>query len=294
MTSPFALPLLVGVLLCPTATAVPVPATAAAITDATPIATVDGEPISKGEYKEFLFNYFRGDVLDVLINERIIQQIAKREKVVVTPEEAEAWIDEKLKEAGALSEMQGIDLSELRGKYRRHATMFCTIERLIKRRRLTEEGLKREYDLRFGEKRRARHILVAEADDEAAKKKVGELHEKIKGGADFAEVAKTESRDPGSAERGGDLPEFSREDMVPEFAEVAFKLKESELSAPVRSEFGWHLIQVTKIVPPARALDDKLREELRSEVEKRPVDREEHSRFLDDIRKGIKIEKKLE
>jgi peptidyl-prolyl cis-trans isomerase C len=84
---------------------------------------------------------------------------------------------------------------------------------------------------------RARHILVP--TEEEAKAILAEL----KKGADFATLAKEKSKDPGAAE-GGDLGFFSKEQMVPEFAEVAFKLDKGQISDPVKTQFGWHIIQV--------------------------------------------------
>ena len=60
----------------------------------------------------------------------------------------------------------------------------------------------------------------------------------------FAELAKQNSRDPGSKAQGGDLGFFGRGQMVPQFEEAAFKLKSGEVSAPIRSQFGWHIIKV--------------------------------------------------
>jgi len=84
---------------------------------------------------------------------------------------------------------------------------------------------------------RARHILVP--TEEEAKAILAEL----KKGADFAALAKEKSKDPGAAE-GGDLGYFSKEQMVPEFAEVAFKLEKGQISDPVKTQFGWHIIEV--------------------------------------------------
>jgi peptidyl-prolyl cis-trans isomerase C len=84
---------------------------------------------------------------------------------------------------------------------------------------------------------RARHILV-ESEDKAK-----EVLAKIKAGSDFAALAKTESKDPGSAD-GGDLGYFAKEQMVPEFSEAAFKLEKGGLSEPVKSQFGWHIIKL--------------------------------------------------
>src|ERR1700739_5083039 len=83
----------------------------------------------------------------------------------------------------------------------------------------------------------ARHILV-EGEDEAKA-----IIEQLKGGADFAKLAKEKSKDPGAAE-GGDLGYFTKDQMVPEFAEVAFKLDKGQVSEPVKTQFGWHIIKV--------------------------------------------------
>jgi peptidyl-prolyl cis-trans isomerase C len=83
----------------------------------------------------------------------------------------------------------------------------------------------------------ARHILLPTEDE--AKAVLAEL----KKGADFAALAKEKSKDPGGSE-GGDLGYFTKEQMVPEFSAVAFKLGKGELSEPVKTQFGWHIIKV--------------------------------------------------
>ena len=83
----------------------------------------------------------------------------------------------------------------------------------------------------------ARHILVPTEDEAKA------ILAQLKGGADFATLAKEKSKDPGGAD-GGDLGYFTKEQMVPEFAEVAFKLDKGQLSDPVKTQFGWHIIKV--------------------------------------------------
>lgn len=88
------------------------------------------------------------------------------------------------------------------------------------------------------EEAHARHILV-ETEDQA-KAAVARL----KKGEDFAKVAAELSKDPGSGKEGGDLGWFTKDRMVPEFAEAAFKLKKGEISEPVKSQFGWHVIKL--------------------------------------------------
>ncbi|MFL5191287.1 MAG: peptidylprolyl isomerase [Microvirga sp.] len=85
---------------------------------------------------------------------------------------------------------------------------------------------------------RARHILV-ENEDEAKK-----IATRVKGGEDFAKVAGEVSKDPGSKTDGGDLGFFTKDRMVEPFAETAFKLEPGQISDPVKSQFGWHVIKV--------------------------------------------------
>jgi len=107
---------------------------------------------------------------------------------------------------------------------------------------VTDAELHKVYDEAVGQMKsepevHARHILV-ETEDEA-KALVAEL----KKGGDFAELAKAKSKDPGASD-GGDLGWFTKDQMVPEFSEVAFKLDKGQLSDPVKSQFGWHVIKV--------------------------------------------------
>jgi peptidyl-prolyl cis-trans isomerase C len=85
---------------------------------------------------------------------------------------------------------------------------------------------------------KARHILVE------SQEKAKEVFEKIAYGADFAKMAREYSKDPGTKDDGGDLGFFSRGQMVPQFEEAAFKLDKGDVSLPVETQFGWHLIQV--------------------------------------------------
>lgn len=85
---------------------------------------------------------------------------------------------------------------------------------------------------------RARHILV---DSE---EKAKEIYEKIAHGEDFTKMAKEHSKDPGSKEDGGDLGYFGQGQMVPEFETAALKLQKGDVSLPVQTKFGWHLIKV--------------------------------------------------
>lgn len=92
-----------------------------------------------------------------------------------------------------------------------------------------------------------RHILLTTnevQDDATVKQKLGEMRAQILGGADFAVLAKASSTDSGSAVEGGDLGWSTLETFVPEFAKTAAALKENEISEPIRTQFGWHIVQL--------------------------------------------------
>jgi parvulin-like peptidyl-prolyl isomerase len=279
----------------PPATSGAAPACPECAKDREPVATIDGAPVTRGEFKEFLLGtYGTQGALETYVNQRLIRIYAEKQGVKITKEDEERWIDQQMADISGMPELQNVDKEEVRRQYRPHAQMFALIDRLVKARRSSEEGLRREYELRYGERRRARHILFQVARGpggkpdllaaEAAKKRAEDTVAQIRKGGDFGEFARRLSEDPGSRNTGGELPEFGRSDMVPEFADAAFKLKEGEVSDPVLSQFGWHIIQVTKIVPAAKPFDEAVKAELAREATKRPVDREEYGRFLQDIR----------
>jgi peptidyl-prolyl cis-trans isomerase C len=106
----------------------------------------------------------------------------------------------------------------------------------------TDENMKKVYEdaakqISGEQEVHARHILV-ETEDQAKK-----VEDELKKGADFAELAKKESKDPGASD-GGDLGFFTKDQMVPEFSAAAFALEPGKISDPVKTQFGWHVIKV--------------------------------------------------
>jgi peptidyl-prolyl cis-trans isomerase D len=148
---------------------------------------------------------------------------------------------------------------------------------LAKGAEIGDDELRRVYDedqSRFGraEQRSVRHLLLTvpqDADDAAAQAveaRVRAIRERILAGEAFEEVARSESQDPGSASEGGSLGTIEQGLMDPVFDTVAFTLPVGELSEPVRTRFGYHLIEVTEIIPPATKPFEEVKEELRAEV----------------------------
>ena len=126
---------------------------------------------------------------------------------------------------------------------------------------------------------RARHILV-ETEDEAK-----QVEDELKKGADFAELAKKKSKDPGASD-GGDLGFFTKDQMVPEFSAVAFALEPGKISDPVKSQFGWHVIKVEE--KRNRKAPDF--EQVKPQIETY-VTRKAQSDYVAKLREGAKVER---
>lgn len=144
--------------------------------------------------------------------------------------------------------------------------LVLSADALAQREPVTEAELKAAYEARasqyrVAEQRRASHILVP-TEEEAAKLAA----EARKNPGRFAELAKKHSQDPGSAANGGDLGFFGRGMMVPAFEEAAFRMKEGEIGAPVKSDFGWHVIRVTGVQPAKGRAFAEVRAELAAEL----------------------------
>ncbi len=171
-------------------------------------------------------------------------------KVKVTPEQVKQYYDGHAAEF-TTPERARVEYVEL------------SVDSLAARAQVPPEDVKRVYEEgmqsnRWGksEERRASHILITVAPDAkddakaAAKAKAQAIADRVrKAPKTFAEVAKKESQDPGSAAQGGDLGFFQHGQMVKAFDEAAFAAKKGEIVGPVQSEFGWHVIQVTDVHP---------------------------------------------
>jgi len=125
----------------------------------------------------------------------------------------------------------------------------------------------------------ARHILV-ETEDEAKA-----VAEELKKGADFVELAKKKSKDPGASD-GGDLGFFTKDQMVPEFSTVAFALEPGKISDPVKSQFGWHIIKVEE--KRNRKAPDF--EQVKAQIETY-VTRKAQAEYVAKLREAAKVER---
>jgi len=148
----------------------------------------------------------------------------------------------------------------------------------------TDEAMKKVYDeaakqIEGEQEVHARHILV-ETEDEAKA-----IEAELKKGADFAELAKKKSKDPGAAD-GGDLGFFTKDQMVPEFSTVAFALEPGKISDPVKSQFGWHIIKVEE--KRSRKAPDF--DQVKAQIETY-VTRKAQAEYVAKLRESAKVER---
>ncbi len=167
----------------------------------------------------------------------------------------------------------------------RNKLLMETLLKTEGRSAVTDDAMRKVYDeavKQMGDESevRARHILVQ--TEEEAKAILADL----KKGGNFETIAKEKSKDPGAAAQGGDLGYFTKDQMVAEFAEVAFKLDKGALSDPVKTQFGWHIIRVEdKRTKPAPAFD-----QVKEQVETYVI-RKAQADYVTQLRKDAKIER---
>src|SRR5215475_4567748 len=142
----------------------------------------------------------------------------------------------------------------------------------------TEEAMKKVYE-------EAANQITGEVEVHARHILVETVVEELKKGADFAELAKKKSKDPGASD-GGDLGFFTKEQMVPEFSVVAFSLQPGKISDPVKSQFGWHVIKVeekrNRQAPPM--------EQVKGQIETY-VTRKAQADYVAKLREAAKVER---
>ncbi len=152
-----------------------------------------------------------------------------------------------------------------------------SVDKIISDVTVNDDDLKKHYeDNKYafvnGEKVQASHILV---DDE---KKANDIIAELNGGLTFEEAAKNYSSCP-SKEQGGNLGEFGKGQMVPEFEEAAFQMGEGQLSGPVKTQFGYHIIKVTKKTPESVST----LEEVRDQISERVLQEKRQQKYMERI-----------
>lgn len=208
----------------------------------------DAGEITKDELYEAMKDKYGQAALQELLYEKVLSS-----KYEVTDKE----LDKKFKE---IKDQLGdsFQMALLQYGYKDEAafkeavkTSMLQEKAALKTVKVSEKDVKEYYEKEYKPEIKARHILVA---DEAAAK---EVKAKLDAGGKFEDLAKEYSTDTGTAKKGGDLGWFGTGEMVPEFEEAAYALKKNEISEPIQSQYGYHIIQLLDKKPKEKFADVK-------------------------------------
>lgn len=233
--------------------------------DSAVVAVIGDQKVTKAELMNTLYDWMSPLALDEYINYVVVQQAVKKEGVKVT----DADIDAKISELTKTQIPPGQTLADVLQKMKMPMARFrAYVYNQVALEKITDKRIQPTAQ-DYAQYVKASHILVktmgmsapnskpeekakVEAD---AKAKIEQIAAEIKAGKSFAEAAKEYSDDTGSKDKGGSLGWFKRGEMVPEFTEAAFSQKTGEISQPVKTLYGYHLILVESQGKDAAAAD---------------------------------------
>jgi foldase protein PrsA len=257
------------------------------------VAKVGKQSITKDNLYTFFVEQNGEAALETLITKNVIEQEVEKEKVSVSEKDIDTELQGLIESYGGEETFNqqlatsGLTMEDVEEDVKTNLQIEKLLESSIK---ITDEEMKTYFDENkdsFAKTKqvKASHILVA---DEATAK---EVKEKLDAGEDFAELAKEYSTD-GSAESGGDLGFFGEGSMVAEFEEAAFSLEVDEISEPVKTEHGYHIIKVTDKQDAAEANFDDSKEEIKDILfdEKMAT---EYTTWLEEKKEDYKVENYL-
>lgn len=237
------------------------------------VATVNGKPISRSEF----------DLYVDTVERQSGRQVPEEQKSQLLDQYIGMHLAAAAAEKDGLTKDQEVrDQLELA---RINVIVDAALQKYLEEHPVAEEELKPEYDAQVAAMPReyhARHILV---DD---KETADALTQEIRGGADFAQLAQKRSKDS-SSQNGGDLGWFTPDTMVKPFADAVVALKPGEVTKePVQSQFGWHVIKLEESRASAPPPFDEVKDRVKVLVQRKKL-----QAYLDELREGANVEKKL-
>ncbi|MFD1861681.1 peptidylprolyl isomerase [Planococcus chinensis] len=229
------------------------------------VATVNGTAIEKDALYEQMVKTSGAEALEVMISDEIIRQEAKKADITVTQDEIDAEMavyEENYGGAEGLAsaiETSGMTMEDLENEME----TYLKIEKLIGPDiEITDEAIQTYFEenkaaLGQSAEVEASHILTE------TKEQAEEVAKKLADGGDFAKLAAEYSIDTATAENGGELGSFGEGEMAAEFEKAAFAMKPNEISEPVETEFGFHVIKVTGKTEAAEATLEGSKEKIK-------------------------------
>ncbi len=255
------------------------------------VATVNGEKITKDELYEVMYENVGSATLENLITEKLVEQEAKKQDITISDEDIEKRLGQVIGQNFGSEEefmqtlmMYNMTKEDVENNIKNELMILGILGKDIE---IEDEEMMDFFTSNRSlfdreEQVKVRHILVEDEDE--ANAIVRELNK----GADFAELAKEKSID-GSKDKGGDLGFVKRQDVVEEFGNVAFSLEVDEISDVVKSDYGYHVLQVLEKQPAKEAVYEDFREEVRDLVLQSKVN-ERAGDWIMELRNKAKVE----
>ena len=259
------------------------------------VASVNGEDISKNELYEQLLKQNGKQALDSLISQKVIELEAKKQNIVIPEEDIQKEMEIYYETYGGKAaftqalENSGYSLDDIK----QDLVLNIRIKKLLEPRvSITEKEIKAYFEenkAQFAQQKqvKASHILLE------TEEKANEIKNKLANGEDFAQLAKQYSIDTQTKENGGELGFFGSGKMVKEFEEAAFALNIGEISAPVKTEFGYHIIKVEEIKDAQEANYEKSKSQI-TDILFEEKSQAEYSTWLQELYQEYTIENSLE
>lgn len=227
--------------------------------DANTVAMVNGEAISKDDYKkeiDFYGSYLasqenlKASVVQIMIQDRLIAEDLKKNNIKITDQEVSDAFMQAVTAAGGQEQFDKLlddynfDVDMYRENIKKNLMYQKHKEWFDETHKVTDEEINEYFEENKDQFQRvdASHILV---EDEATAK---EVKEKLDNGEDWDKLAAEYSKDTMNANDGGNLGEFAQGDMVKEFNDAAFSMKAGEISEPIKTQFGYHIIKLNKVL----------------------------------------------
>jgi parvulin-like peptidyl-prolyl isomerase len=282
--------------------------------EARKIVTFEGGDVTQGELDEFAeqsgvpkddpqYQATVQQILPQLVSVEIAKAYAQEHNITVSDKEVDQELAKLKEQVGDQARSSGQDVSnqeayeqalkqnnitedQLREDIRENLPVQKVQERVAGDAEPSDEEIQNYYEQNKGAQfttpaqRCVRHILFTKDQKEKAE----EVKQQLEDGGDFAELAKENSEDPGSAENGGDLGCLGKGETVPEFEKAAFGAEQGEIVGPVQTEFGYHVLQITDAKPeqtrPLEEVESQIRSQLATEKQS-----EAFSRWIEEQQK---------
>jgi len=285
----------------------------------TPVARVDGSPVTRRDFVEFLYRDLGApQLLDLFVNRFLVVREARRRKLEVPAVDQQLWVTkqifEQTQEAGGEEKLErelqkkGFTREAWEARLRYQALPALLLHRMVELNRQTAQGketfearVQAAYDSRYTPRVRARHVIVACPKDASpdrhriARRKCEAAYRQLKSGVDFGKIALHYSDDRESRKLEGRLGTFDRNKFAAlQLLNTAFfTLPVGEVSPPIRSLAGYHLVLVEERLPPEKPFDQRTRRALIERLEREPPAREEIDALVRKLRSRARIETAL-